>query len=73
MRARYSLRSLSDISAITFPATVTSPLSTVSSPDRQFNSVVLPEPLGPITETISPLSTLMSTPSKALTSTSRVR
>ena len=45
----------------------TFPESIESKPDRQFKRVVLPEPLGPITATISPSSTSMETSTNALT------
>ena len=44
------------------PITSMEPSSAASSPERQYSSVDLPEPLGPTMLTISPTSTLRSTP-----------
>ena len=49
------------------PSTVTLPPDAVSSPMAMRSAVVLPQPLGPISATISPCSTLKDTPSSART------
>src|SRR6478609_4555572 len=41
------------------------PLVTLSNPDRQLSSVVLPQPEGPITPTTSPLAISRLTPLRA--------
>src|SRR5215203_135425 len=61
------VRLLSDIPEMDSPATKTSPPSNSSRPERQFKSVVLPHPEGPITASISPREMLKSTPLKAWT------
>ena len=43
------------------------PASIESRPDSVFSSVVLPQPEGPITATISPLRMVMLTPRSACT------
>ena len=48
LRVRQPANWASDISEITWSATMISPWLGVSSPAIRFNSVVLPEPLGPI-------------------------
>src|SRR3546814_21554 len=50
---------------MTWPSTVTGPLSISSRPLRQRIRVLLPEPLGPMTTTISPARISRSTPSSA--------
>src|SRR5215213_4905842 len=49
------------------PSMSTSPRSTASSPERQLSSVLFPEPLGPITPTISPRATTRSMSRSAFT------
>jgi hypothetical protein len=63
------VRCRSDIDVSDTPSMRTSPASTVSSPDRQLSSVVLPHPLGPMIATISPVATVRSTPLSAGTGT----
>src|SRR5215213_13995 len=71
--ARWVVRSASDIANRSWPATSTRPPSMSSSPDRQFNKVVLPDPDGPITATISPSPTVRSRSTRASTWISPVR
>ena len=47
------------------PSNRTSPASGARRPDTTLRSVVLPEPLGPIRPTTSPLATVKETPSSA--------
>src|SRR6266705_2675013 len=49
-----------------WPRSRMSPASGASAPAMQWKSVVLPEPFGPISPTISPASTVMSTPASAV-------
>jgi hypothetical protein len=55
------------------PSIRISPASTLSRPERQFSSVVLPQPLGPMIATISPRRTAKSTPRSASTGASPPR
>ena len=48
------------------PSNTTAPASGVAMPVKQLNSVVFPAPLGPITATIAPGSTVRLTPSSAV-------
>src|ERR671910_3849499 len=61
------VRLLSDIPFIDSPSTYTSPSERSSRPERTFNSVVFPDPEGPMMATISPRLTARSTPRSALT------
>src|SRR5215211_4859389 len=63
------VRLLSDIPEMDSPPTATSPPSNSSRPERQFRSVVFPQPEGPMMATISPRGMLRSTPLKAWTVT----
>ena len=72
LRARYELFSLSESWLMSTPPTRTTPESTVSRPLRQFSSVVLPQPDGPMIATMSPFGTASETPRSARTSTSSV-
>src|SRR4029453_8682104 len=71
--ARWAVRLASERANRSWPATSTRPPSMSSSPDRQFNRVVLPEPLGPMTATSSPRRTFRSSPARASTSMPPVR
>ena len=71
--ARCLVRRASLMEVMSSPLTITDPASMSSRPDRQFNSVVLPEPDGPITATNSPRSTTRSTPRNASTVSAPVR
>src|SRR5690554_124222 len=53
---------------ISRPRTYTCPRAGFSSPARHINSVVLPDPLGPVTATDIPLGTDRSTPSRIVRS-----
>ena len=66
-RARYAVRSRSDMEQMSRPSMSTSPPLKRSRPARQLSSVVLPEPDGPTTATISPRATSRSTPRSAST------
>ena len=69
-RARCSVRSASLMAKRSRPATVTRPLEMSSSPERQFSSVVFPDPDGPMTATNSPAATERSRSTSAGTETS---
>src|SRR5215203_3129026 len=61
------VRLLSDIPFMDSASTWTSPSERSSRPERTFNSVVFPDPEGPMMATISPRLTPRSTPRRALT------
>src|SRR5215212_6712788 len=63
------VRLLSDMAEMDSPPMRTSPSSNSSRPERQFRSVVLPHPEGPMTATISPREMARSTPLNARTRT----
>src|SRR5215471_2846099 len=54
-RARHSVSLLLDMWVISSPSTVILPADGTSSPPSRFSSVVLPEPLGPMKATKSPV------------------
>src|ERR1700752_3448751 len=56
-RARHCVSLLADMCVISSPATVMLPCVGTSKPPSRLSSVVLPEPLGPMKATKSPLST----------------
>jgi hypothetical protein len=62
---RSSVRLVSSIWSSRWPSKVISPSSGTKMPARQCSSVDLPDPLGPITASISPASTCTSAPRKA--------
>ena len=67
-RRRRSLVSSSSVMPATSrPSISMEPLVGVSSPPSRFSSVDLPQPLGPMTATNSPGSTVRSTSSSAVT------
>ena len=72
LRARYRVRSRSGMSWMRAPSTMTSPDVTSSIPDSVFNSVVFPQPDGPMTATICPRSISNVTPRSASTGTPAV-
>ena len=59
------VRRLSDMQLMDSPAINTSPPPISSRPERVFRSVVLPQPEGPMTATISPRQIARSTPLRA--------
>ena len=67
LRRRKRARSLADIADTGWPHTVTSPEVGASSVPAIVNSVLLPEPLGPMIATSSPASIAKSTSTSACT------
>src|SRR2546428_686180 len=68
-RERYRLFALSSIEASETPSMRTSPDVRSSRPEKQFRSVVLPQPDGPMIATISPRGIARFTPRRAWTLT----
>ncbi len=64
---RIAARSSSPAVETGLPSTVTSPVDGVSSPPIRFNSVLLPEPLGPMIAVYDPGSSVKLTESSAVT------